>query len=389
MRTRTLTMSVAVAATSMILASCGSDEQGQDVEALTGSGSGDSCKIDEPVPVGATFSLTGAGAGYGEYQKNGIELAAAELNAAGGVTYDLSVEDDQTDPRQAISVFEQFVNDGVSVILGPTLSTNALQAQPIAQDEGVPVLAVSNTAQGITDQGDYIFRNSLTEAQVIPQTVATSRAEYDYQKVVVMYANDDALAESGHQAFEGALNDEGVEVLDTLTFSKADTDFRSLLTQAKDADPDALVISTLIEAAIPIVVQARELGIDIPIIGGNGFNTPQFMADAGDAAEGVVVGAAWNSGSESPENAEFLKAYEAEYGSQPDQFAAQAYAGMKLVDQAVRANCSAARDDIRDGLAGLTGVATVLGEFSIDENRDADHEAVVQVVKDGKFEVLD
>lgn len=97
-------------------------------------------------------------------------------------------------------------------------------------------------------------------------------------------------------------------MLDTLTFSKSDTDFRSLLTQAKDAAPDALVVSSLIEAAIPLVVQARELGIDMPIIGGNGFNTPQFMADAGDAAEGVVVGAAWNSSSDSPENSAFLEA---------------------------------------------------------------------------------
>lgn len=202
MHTRTFTASLAVAAT-VILTSCGSDESSQDSEALTGTGSGDSCTIQAPVPVGATFSLTGAGAGYGESQKRGIELAAKELNDSGGMSYELSVEDDQTDPRQAISVFEQFVGDGMSVIVGPTLSTNTLQAQPIAQEEGVPVLAVSNTAQGITEQREYIFRNSLTEAQVIPQTVATSREAYGFDKVVVMYANDDALAESGYQASRG------------------------------------------------------------------------------------------------------------------------------------------------------------------------------------------
>ena len=388
MNTRTRTVSLAAAAT-MVLASCGSNDTEGGSNTLTGDGTGISCNIEAPVPVGAAFSLTGAGAGYGESQKMGIELAVQELNEDARVTYELSVEDDQTDPRQAISVFEQFVNGEVSVILGPTLSTNALQAQPIAQEAGVPVLAVSNTAQGITEQGEYIFRNSLTEAQVIPQTVATSKAVYGFEKVIVMYANDDALAESGYQAFESALEDEGVEVLDTLTFSKSDTDFRSLLTQVKEADPDALVVSSLIEAAIPVVVQARELGIDLPIVGGNGFNTPQFMADAGDAAEGVVVGAAWNSSGDTPENTEFLEAFEAEYETMPDQFAAQAYAGMKLVDRAVRDGCSGERDDIRDRLAGLSGVPTVLGEFAIDENRDADHEAVVQVVKDGKFEVLD
>lgn len=388
MRKPIASLSIATLAV-LVLGACGSEGGESNAQAQTGSGTGDSCELENDVPVGVAFSLTGAGAGYGKFQKNGVELATEELNAAGGVTYDVTIEDDQTDPRQAISVFEKFVNDGVSVIIGPTLSTNALQAQPIAQDAGVPVLAVSNTAQGITEQGDYIFRNSLTEAQVIPETVAASRAKYGYEKVVVMYANDDALAESGYDAFAGALEDEGVEVLETLTFSKADTDLRSLLTEAKNANPDAVVVSSLIEAAIPLVTQAREVGIDVPIIGGNGFNTPQLMADAGEAAEGVVVGAAWNSSAENAENVAFLEAYEAKFGETPDQFAAQAYAGMKLVDQAIRANCSTSNEDVRDGLASLSDVPTVLGDFSIQESRDADHLAVVQVVKDGKFQVLD
>ncbi len=113
------------------------------------------------------------------------------------------------------------------------------------------------------------------------------------------------------------------------------------------------------------------------------------MADAGQAAEGVVVGAAWNSSSDSPENQAFLQAYEEMHGSQPDQFAAQAYTGLMLIDQAVRANCSGERDDIKDGLAGLQDVPTPLGPLSINENRDAEHEAVVQVVENGTFTVLE
>lgn len=396
MRSRLSHLSTAWMATSiaslvaLALTSCGSDDPaGGDSEGLVGSGTGESCVIENVVPVGVAISLTGAAAGYGESQEKGIELAAKELNAKDGITYDVTIEDDQTDPRQAISLFEQFVDDGVSVVIGPTLSTNALQAQPIAQDGGVPVLAVSNTAQGITEQGDYIFRASLTEAQVIPQTVAKSHEEFQFDEVVVMYANDDALAESGYDAFASALEDEGVEVLDTLTFSKADTDFRSLLTQVQDADPDALVVSSLIEAAIPLVTQAREVGLDVPIIGGNGFNTPQLMADAGAAAEGVVVGAAWNSTSTSPENTAFLEAYEDEYDAPPDQFAAQAYTGMVLIDHAVRATCSATNDGIRDGLADLANIPTVLGDFSINPDRDAEHPAIVQVVEGGKFIVLD
>jgi len=382
-------LAVASAAT-LVLAGCGGgDGSGESSGNLAGEGSGDSCVIENPVPVSAALSLTGAAASYGESQQKGLELAKEELDQKEGVTYDLTVEDDQTDPRQGITLFEQFAGDGASIIIGPTLSNTAFQAQPIAQEEGVPVLAVSNTADGITEQGDYIFRDSLTEGQVIPQTVAQAKEVYDLEKVIVMYSNDDAFTESGYEVFASSLEDEGVEVIDTLTFSKADTDFRSLLTEAKGANPDAIVVSGLIEAAIPLVTQARQLGIDVPIIGGNGFNNPQLMADAGEAAEGVVVGAAWNSSSDNPENTAFLEAYEAKFDSQPDQFAAQAYTGLMLIDQAVRANCSGERDDIKDGLGGIQDVPTVLGDLSINEARDAEHEAVVQVVQDGKFTVLE
>jgi branched-chain amino acid transport system substrate-binding protein len=389
---RPITTLATLTTLSVVLAACGSGGGGDGAAedgSLVGEGTGADCVIDTPVPVGAALSLTGAAASYGESQRNGLELAAEHLEEKGGVTYDLRIEDDQTDPRQGISVFEGFVEDGVSVIIGPTLSNGAFQAQPVAQEAGVPVLAISNTADGITDQGDYIFRDSLTEAQVIPQTVAQAKTAFGLEKVVVMYSNDDAFTESGYEVFAAALEEEGVEVLDTLTFSKADTDFRPLLTEAKALEPDAVVVSALIEAAIPLVTQARELGIDVPIIGGNGFNNPKLMADAGEAAEGVVVGAAWNSASDNPLNADFIAAYEEKYGASPDQFAAQAYAGLMIIDEAVRSGCSGERDAVKEGLAGIQDFETVLGTLSINENRDAEHEAVVQIVEDGTFAVLE
>lgn len=390
MRTTLFKLTAAAGALALTLTACGSDDAGDGAAegALAGEGTGDACVIDSEVAVGAAISLTGAAGSYGESQKNGLELAAEELNEKGGVTYALTIEDDQTDPRQAISLFEGFAGDGTSIIIGPTLSNTAFQAQPIAQEEGVPVLAISNTAAGITAQGDYIFRNSLTEAQVIPQTVAKAIETYDLQNVIVMYSNDDAFTESGYEVMASSLEEEGVSIAETITFSKADTDFRALLTQASGAEPDAIFVSGLIEAAIPLVTQARELGIDVPIVGGNGFNNPKLMADAGEAAEGVVVGAAWNSASDNPENTAFLAAYEDKFGSQPDQFAAQAHAAMYIIDAAVRSECSAERDAIKEGLAGISEMATVLGSISINADRDAEHDAVVQVVEDGKFTVL-
>jgi branched-chain amino acid transport system substrate-binding protein len=355
---------------------------------LTGTGTGAECVIDSAVPIAAAFSLTGAAAQYGEGQKNALELAVSDLNAVGGVTYELTVEDDATDPKQAIQVFDSFVSSGASIIIGPTLSNTAKQTDPIAQDAGVPVLGVSNTAAGITDIGDYIFRDSLTEDAVIPQTVKAAVDKLGVKKVVAMYANDDAFTESGYQAFAAALEDQNVEVADTLTFSKADTDFRALLNKAKQSNADAIIVSGLIDAAVPLVTQAREIGIDTPIIGGNGFNSPALISGAGDAAEGVIVGAAWNSASDNEQNVTFIADFTAAYSSAPDQFAAQAYAGMQIIDQAVRATCSGERDDIKAGLGGITDVPTVLGDVSLNANRDVEHDALVQVVENGQFVIL-
>ncbi|GAB3527452.1 ABC transporter substrate-binding protein [Arthrobacter monumenti] len=372
----------------LALTACGSSSESEDV-ALTGSGTGAECTIDAEVPIAATFGLTGAAAQYGQGQKNALELAVKNLNKAGGVTYDLTVEDSQTDPQQAIQLFQGFINDGASIIVGPTLSNTAKQTNPVAQENQTPVMGVSNTASGITEIGDYIFRVSLTEEAVIPQTVEAAKESLGLEKVVVMYSNDDAFTESGYQAFVAALEENNVEIVETLTFSKSDTDFRALLDQVKGTDADAIVVSGLIEAAVPLVTQARDIGIDLPIIGGNGFNSPALIESAGKAAEGVIVGAAWNSASDNPQNTKFLEDYTAAYDGQPDQFAAQAYAGMQVIDHAVRAGCSGEREDIKTNLGNIEDVPTVLGEVTLNENRDAEHEALVQVVENGEFTILD
>ena len=390
MRIRTAPLAAAAAVT-LLLAGCASEESTDDVAgggASAGKGTGDSCVLDKPVPVGAALSLTGAAASFGQSQKRGLEVAVDDLAKKPGVKYELKVEDDTTDPKQGIAVFEQFISRSpVSVILGPTLSNGAKTTNPIAQEKKMPVLGISNTAAGITEIGDYIYRDSLPESAVIPQTIAKAKQKLGLKKVVVMYSNDDAFTESGFKAFEAALKKEDVQIVKTLTFSKADTDFRALLTDAKGAQPDALVVSGLIEAAVPLVTQARQLGITAPIIGGNGFNTPKLMADAGKAAEGVIVGGAWNSAAQSPENSAFIAAYKAKHSSDPDQFAAQAYTGLLLVDAAVRSGCSGEREAIKAGLLTVKDVPTPLGSFSF-EGREPRHPAVVQVVKDGKLTVL-
>lgn len=346
--------------------------------------------------IGFAFSMTGGSAAYGDTQKKGAKLAVDEINAKAApdeIRLAALFDDDASMPQQGVNVFNRFINaDKVVSIMGPTLSNTAQVADRIAQQAGVPVLAISNTARGITEIGDFIFRDSLTEMVVIPNTIRVTKEKFGIKKVAVLFGNDDAYTKGGYEAFKYALKEAGITVLSEQTFAKGDRDFSPQLTQIKSLSPDAIIVSALVEEASGIVSQARQLGIpaSVPIIGGNGFNSPSLIKNAGQAAENAIVGASWFASSTNPLNSHFIEAYTTKYGNPPDQFAAQAYAGVFIIHEALkRAGSTDDRKALRNALAKIKDFDTVLGKFSFTESRDAEHTPVVQVVKGGKFALLE
>jgi branched-chain amino acid transport system substrate-binding protein len=187
---------------------------------------------------------------------------------------------------------------------------------------------------------------------------------------------------------KSALEAEGIPVAGTQTFAKPDRSYDAQLTALKALGPDVLLVSALADNAAGIVTQARQLGWTIPIMGGNGFNSPAFIKNAGPAAEGVYVGTAWNKVSPDAANQAFLKVMQAR-NVDPDQFCAQAYTGVLVIAEAVKlAGGKTGRDDVRAGLGKIKSLATPLGTFSFLPSRDGSHEPAVQWVKDGKFQMV-
>jgi branched-chain amino acid transport system substrate-binding protein len=343
-----------------------------------------------PIRIGAALSLTGPAASYGSQQRSGIEAAVAAVNAAGGPKLEVLVEDDGSTKEQGISVFQRFINrDKVSAIIGPTLSTTATAADPIAQQSQVPVLAVSNTSPtGITDIGNYIWRDSLTEAQVIPGAFKKAQQKLGFKTAGVLYGNDDVFTKSGYDVMQKTLADLNVKVLETQTFAKPDRDYHAQLTALTTQKPDVLVVSALADNAAAIVSQARQLGWTGLILGGNGFNSPGFLKNAGPAADGVLVGTSWNSLSQEPANQAFLKAMAAR-SANPDQFSAQAYTGVLILAEAIKqSGGKGGREEILAGLGKVKDLDTPLGKFSFTPARDASHEPSAQEVKGSKFQIL-
>ncbi|KOQ49640.1 ABC transporter substrate-binding protein, partial [Achromobacter xylosoxidans] len=251
------------------------------------------------IKLGVAEALSGGAAQYGVSIRNGFQLAADEINAAGGINGNkivLVVEDEQGKKEEAINVFKKLIfKDNVLMVFGPTLSNSAQAADPIAQAAKTVAFGTSNTADGITSIGNYVFRNSVTEADVLPATISTVKAKTGLKNVAVLYGNDDVFTKSGYDNFKKALEDQKIPVTTTETFAKGDVDFKAQLTKIKGTNPDAIVLSALLAEGAPIMVQARQLGLNVPVIGGNGMNSVKiFDLAPGGASNNLWIGSPWS-----------------------------------------------------------------------------------------------
>ena len=354
------------------------------------------------IKLGAAEALSGPAGQYGQSIRNGLTLAADEINAAGGVNGNhiaLLVEDEQGKKEQAIDVFKKLIfQDQVLMLFGPTLSNSAQAADPIAQAAKVVVFGTSNTADGITSIGNQVFRNSVTESDVLPQTLRVAIQKNNIKKVAVLYGNDDVFTKSGYDAFKKALEDLKIAVTTTETFAKGDVDFKAQLTKIKASGADALVLSALIAEGAPIMVQARSLGMELPIIGGNGMNSVKVFELAKDRSDNLWVGSPWALDNQTTQNQHFVVAYTQKFKGAPDQFSAQAFDAMHIVAAALAkvklsGKLDTDRQALRDALPGVsyTG-ATGAFKFRQASTRDgkpagydAQQAAIVSVTKAGKY----
>ncbi|MEN2671399.1 ABC transporter substrate-binding protein [Herbaspirillum huttiense] len=364
-----------------------------------------SAALAADIKLGVAEALTGPAAKYGVAIKNGFTLASEEINAKGGVNGDklaLVIEDEQGKKEEAINVFKKLIfQDKVLAVFGPTLSNSAFAADPIANAAKVVVFGTSNTADGITAMGPFTFRNSVMEADVLPVTVKAAVKHFGIKKVAVIYGNDDAFTKSGYDVFKATLEQQKIPVTTTEAYAKGDVDFKAQLTKIKAGNPDAIVCSCLAEEAANIILQTRALGMKQPFIGGNGLNSPKLFEIAKDAGDNTLMGSPWSAENQTAANKAFIAAYKAKFGSDPDQFAAQAYDAMYIMADAIKSvklsgNLAKDRDAVRaalpavkiDGATGKFAFRAAPAVAGKQVGFDADQEAIVNIAKGGKFVLL-
>ncbi len=345
------------------------------------------------VPVGSIEILSGPNAAYGTAIRAGLELALDGINqkgVLGGQKIALTVEDSAGNKDQAINAARKLIGrDKVVAIIGPTLSNEMFAAGPVANERHVPILGTSTTANGITAIGDYVFRTSLPESDVIPVTLRKAEAG-GVKTIALMYANDDAFSKSGFDTMKAAAEKAGLKILTVESFGSKDSDFSAQLTKIKSLKPDAIGLSALVEPVAGVLLQARQLGFgrETLVIGGNGSNSPKLGEIAGAAADGLIVGSPWFIGKPGEVNQSFVTDFRKKYGHDPDQFAAQAYDAMHIMAKAIDTAGAADPAKLRDALLKTT-YDGVMGPFSFTSGRDpaSAEGVVVLVMQNGKFTV--
>ena len=368
---------MAAAVVTGVFAGCGGDKSS------SGSAEGKTVKL------GFVTAYTGPGAAYGVAMKEGVDLAVEEINKNPNtkVKIDLKTYDTKLVKAEAINAFKKCIEqDKVLAIEGPMTSGEMFAAGPVAQQSKIVAFGTGTTAPGITDIGDYIFRNAIPGKLAIPVTVKKAHDKLGFKKVAVLYSNNNDQMVGENKIYQELFKEMGLEVVATETFADKDTDFSAQLTKIQAANPDVLVIAGLYQEGSLIVKKAREMGMNQPIIGNNGFNSPAYIEQSGAAADGTLVATPWNPESKSEKAQAFRKAFVAKYGHEPDQFAAQAYDAMYVMHQAVeQSGTTTDRKKFRDTLAQIKNFEGATGKFEFDQNRDPKMDLAVLEVKDGKW----
>lgn len=374
----------AVGVAGIVLAACGNGAEG---DSASGSGStvpGD----DSSVKFGLVTAQTGGASAYGISIEEGAQLAVDEINEENpDHQIEFIIEDEKGEKDEAINAMNKLIHqDQVLAVQGPMLTGTMNAGGPIAQEAGVVALGTSTTGEGITDIGDYIFRNAVPESTAVVEATEQAQEELGFETAAILYSQNNDQMVSVNNTLEQTFEELGVEVVASETFSDGDTDYSAQLTNIQAAEPDVIAVASLLQEGSVIMSAARDMGLNQPVIGSNGFNSPAFIEQSGAAADGAIVGTPWFPGRESEITQNFNEAYEAAYDRPADQFAAQSYDGIHMLYQAWEdSGYTQDRAEFRDALANISDFEGVTGPVSFDENRDPVAEVQVLKVENGEF----
>ena len=361
----------------LILTSCRPDR-----EAQTADATGD-------IPVGVYGALTGDQAAFGTSTVNGVKLAADEINAAGGILgrkVRLVVEDDQGRAEEAASVVTKLItSNDVVALIGENSSNQSLAAAPIAQSNGVPMISPSSTNPAVTEKGDYIFRVCFTDPYQGKALAAFVRNDLklDTAAILIDKKNDYSvgLGEVFRREFEAA----GGRIVAQQSYTGGDTEFRPQLTTIRAASPQALFIPGFYTEVGQIAIQARDLGLNVPLVGGDGWDSPVVIQIGGKSIEGSYFSDHYFVGDSRPVVQKFVAEYNRRHGKNPEATAALGYDALYIFANAAKRAGSLDRKVIRDQIAQTKDYQGVSGTITMGPDRNPIKPVAMIKIENGKM----
>ncbi len=341
-----------------------------------------STSTGDTIKVGVYGDLTGPTASFGQSTKNGVELAVAEINAAGGVNgkkIELVIEDDQGTPEKAKTVISKLISqDKVQAVIGEVASTNSLAAAPVAQEAKIPMISPSSTNPQVTEKGDYISRVCFIDP-FQGSVMAKFAANTLKAKTAAIFGDVNSDYSKGLTTFfEQEFTKLGGKVIAKESYTQQDPDFKGQLTKIRQLNPDVIYIPGYYGQVGIIAKQARELGMNQPLLGGDGWDSPDLWKLGGDALKNAYISNHYSAENPAPEIQNFVKNYTAKFGAAPDSLAALAYDAAKVLADAIkRAGGAGDSAKLKDAINSTKNFAGVTGSITLDANRNAVKPAVV------------
>jgi branched-chain amino acid transport system substrate-binding protein len=342
---------------------------------------------NDKVRIGVFMSTTGTTANFGISSVNGIKMAADEINAAGGINgkqVELLVQDDRSDAAEAATIVTKFVTqDQVHAVIGEVASSRSIAAAPIAQNAKIPMLTPSSTNPEVTKKGDFIFRSCFIDpyqgaaiAQFAAKTLGAKTAA-----IMVDRKNDYSTG------LEKVINETftrfGGKIVATQSYQEGDQDFNAQLTSLKGSNPEVIFVPGYYNDVGLIAKQARDKGITVPLIGGDGWDSEQLYKIGGTALNGSYFTNHYSPFDTDPRVVKFVNDYKSRYHSTPDALAATAYDAANIMFDAIKRAKSLSGPDIRDALAATNAFPGVTGTVTFNQQRDAVKPIVMIEIKDG------
>ena len=355
--------------------------------------SGGTSATGDTIAVGEYGSMTGSEATFGQSTHEGILLAVDEINGHGGVNgkqLQVHSEDDQSQTSEAATAVQKLIDrDKVAAVLGEVASGRSAAAAPICQRRQVPMISPSSTNPSVTQVGDYIFRVCFIDP-FQGTVMATFAAQNLKLKRIAILKDQSAPYSTGLAAnFRSAFEKLGGTIVADESYTGTDTDFKAQLTTIKAQNPEAIFIPGYYNQVGSIGLQARQLGIQVPLLGGDGWDSPKLFDAAGDSLEGCYFSNHYTVEDPRPEIQQFVKAYKAKYDDKtPDAMAALGYDAARILADAMQRAKSLDGADLRDAIAATKDFKGVTGTITIDKDRNAQKPAVVLEIKNKQYKYV-